>query len=646
MMVKTQNYWIGGLLIVCISGSIYVNPQKWIRTLSLNFIVVGFLIAWVMLNRNTNLTTIANQQGTVIEAKPSYAIIKINHQKYYLSNFQLKLLLDQRVIINAKVEALTKSHYFVFPFDNYLNDQRVFKQLKDVQLTNQSWHYLRYYFYEKVFNFANHELVQVFLFNIRDKSQTFQKQLEHLNVGYLLNFNSLSIWGLWTLFSKIGFISKHKKALNLMFGLFWIWWYFLNCSWLLMRFLIKATLKNQPKLKSWSNFASFWVPCLIFPSYVGSRGFLYFVICYLFIKLFNQQSSKLMLIGVFLIPLKIYYDYQINLTAPIWDFILVPILLTTNLLTTVIVICGNNQQWLNYLSIWLVHLFKIVKWLSYSFNLGYQNLYGVILIYLVLLIWFSYHWKWKHHFFWLALVISIYLLNWLLKPQHHLEMLNVGNGNSFVYFNKYKNLTILFDCGVGKGFSTQIPTQYLRYLGVNKVDAIFISHNHQDHFNALENLQRNFQIKAIYYRDTTIEELTFKNVTIRVFSNPVAKSENNKSLTIFVDVNKVRLLFTGDIEKASETYFIENLNFVNYLKQRPVDILQIPHHGSKTSSSYEFIKLVNPKIALISGMVYQRLRFPDQQTISTLNFLRISYYVTAGVNNIRIALNSGYIQTL
>lgn len=91
-----------------------------------------------MLNRNTNLTTIANQQGTVIEAKPSYAIIKINHQKYYLSNFQLKLLLDQRVIINAKVEALTKSHYFVFPFDNYLNDQRVFKQLKDVQLTNQS----------------------------------------------------------------------------------------------------------------------------------------------------------------------------------------------------------------------------------------------------------------------------------------------------------------------------------------------------------------------------------------------------------------------------------------------------------------------------------------------------------------------------
>ncbi|WP_157823748.1 MBL fold metallo-hydrolase [Mesoplasma syrphidae] len=599
------------------------------------------------MNQNSkDIVSITNQEGTVIEAKPSYAIIKVNYQNYYVSNYHLNLILDQRVRINGNVEILSKNHYFTFQFQTYLNHQRVFKQIKEIEITNQNWHYLRYYFYQTIFNFADHELIHLFLFNIKDKSQNFQSLIQNLNLSHLLNFNSLSIWGLWILITKIPNINNHQNILKVLFSLLWIWWFFLNYSWVLMRFLLKATFKNYKKLKPWSNFASFWVPCLLFPSYVGSNGFWYFTICYLFLKLLKRQRVKISLIGLLLIPLKIYYDFQINLLSPVWDFILAPFLLLINVIVTTTFIFGANPVWLNGLELWLNHLFKIVGWLSYSINIGYQDFFGVFLIYMILILWCSFQWNWKYQLLWLILVGSIYLIIWLMKPSHHLEMLNVGNGNSFIYFNKYKNLTVLFDCGVGKGFSKQLPSQYLKYLGINKIDAIFISHNHEDHFNALENLQMKFYVKNVYYRIGNFDELIIKNLTIKIFNNSLAKSENNKSLVIIVDFANTRLLFTGDIERVTENYLMTNSEFLNYLRLRRLDILQVAHHGSKTSSNYDFIKLLNPRMGLISGMYYQRLKFPDQQTLNTFKSLNIVYYITEGFKNVRINFSSGLVKVL
>ena len=57
-----------------------------------------------------------------------------------------------------------------------------------------------------------------------------------------------------------------------------------------------------------------------------------------------------------------------------------------------------------------------------------------------------------------------------------------------------------------------------------------------------------------------------------------------------------KMLFTGDVEVEAEEEIVKRYGNTNYLK---ADILKVAHHGSKTSSSEELLKLVKPKISLI-----------------------------------------------
>jgi len=71
---------------------------------------------------------------------------------------------------------------------------------------------------------------------------------------------------------------------------------------------------------------------------------------------------------------------------------------------------------------------------------------------------------------------------------------------------------------------------------------------------------------------------------------------NNNSIVMRLNYGNFKMLFTGDIEAEAEEEIVKLYNNTNYLES---DILKVAHHGSKTSSSEKFLKLVNPKIGLI-----------------------------------------------
>ncbi|WP_028124113.1 hypothetical protein [Mesoplasma melaleucae] len=90
----------------------------------------------------------------------------------------------------------------------------------------------------------------------------------------------------------------------------------------------------------------------------------------------------------------------------------------------------------------------------------------------------------------------------------------------------------------------------------------------------------------------------------------------------------------GDAERQTETYLLNQLDFLYIIGLKKVNILQIGHHGSKTSTSIEFIKFINPDIALISGENEGgNKKFLHQETLNTLDKLQIKYYITNGINN-------------
>ena len=100
--------------------------------------------------------------------------------------------------------------------------------------------------------------------------------------------------------------------------------------------------------------------------------------------------------------------------------------------------------------------------------------------------------------------------------------------------------------------------------------------------------------------------------------NENSEEENDNSMVILIDHRGFKTLFTGDISENVE----KKIN-------RDIDILKVAHHGSRTSTSKEFLENTSPKFALISAGVNNSYGHPHQEVLQNLEKHGIIYYVTA-----------------
>ena len=82
-------------------------------------------------------------------------------------------------------------------------------------------------------------------------------------------------------------------------------------------------------------------------------------------------------------------------------------------------------------------------------------------------------------------------------------------------------------------------------------------------------------------------------------------------------------LFTGDVERKAEEYYVNK-----YGRFLDVDILKVPHHGSKTSSTKPFLDLVSPEISIISAGIKNKFNHPSQEIIERLEDYNTRIYRT------------------
>ncbi|MDY2728363.1 MAG: DNA internalization-related competence protein ComEC/Rec2, partial [Candidatus Onthovivens sp.] len=111
------------------------------------------------------------------------------------------------------------------------------------------------------------------------------------------------------------------------------------------------------------------------------------------------------------------------------------------------------------------------------------------------------------------------------------------------------------------------------------------------------------------------KEVTFKNLNSYW---TVDSEENDKSLVIYSEIGGKEFLFMGDA-----TIKIENSIMKDY--KLDIDILKLGHHGSDTSSSYDFLKYIHPKVAIISCGKNNKYHHPSLSTLQSLNKLGIPY---------------------
>ena len=100
---------------------------------------------------------------------------------------------------------------------------------------------------------------------------------------------------------------------------------------------------------------------------------------------------------------------------------------------------------------------------------------------------------------------------------------------------------------------------------------------------------------------------------------------NNNSLICKLVYKDFSMLFTGDIEEIAEKAILKKYKGSQLLKST---ILKVAHHGSKTSSSKEFISTVQPQIALIGVGINNKFGHPSNRTIENLKDINCKIYRT------------------
>lgn len=210
---------------------------------------------------------------------------------------------------------------------------------------------------------------------------------------------------------------------------------------------------------------------------------------------------------------------------------------------------------------------------------------------------------------------------------------------------KTKNHTLLFDTGVRRsadedsGERVILPS--LRALGINVIDTLVVSHADIDHSGGLATLIQSIWVKKAYasfqlddfldreerllgqkieslnpllsYERCAVgQQFVIDKVSFR-FLNSVTdtiplKSTNHQSCILAIEGQYHRLLLTGDILAEQEQQLYQSTAF-----SPPYQIVQVPHHGSKSSSSQEFINEVQAKYAIAQTAYKNRFKHPHPQ---------------------------------
>lgn len=220
-------------------------------------------------------------------------------------------------------------------------------------------------------------------------------------------------------------------------------------------------------------------------------------------------------------------------------------------------------------------------------------------------------------------------------------VLDVGQGTAVVVTAGQR--TLVYDTGggepAGANMASAVVLPWLRQRGVTALDTLVISHPDNDHSAGAGTLLGAMEVAGVYYGGEMPElaggqpclaGIAWRWPTGQQFrflspASLAARSSNDSSCVLSIEASGHRLLLAGDVERAREHELVRHWG-----EALASDWLLVAHHGSRTSSSYAFLKTVQPDIAVVSSGYANRFGHPHPDVIERIEVMGGTVYGTAG----------------
>ncbi len=571
---------------------------------------------------------------------------------------------DSITLKGSLKEPLNNTIPNTFNYKKYLYYKKIYylftvKEIVEIKPSSHLFYKLQNWVYERCEKIDNKGYLTMLIYGKKSIDQDTYSSLQDLGVVHLFAISGLHI-GIFSLsLEKVLKKLKIKSFFRTIIIIIFLSLYAALIGFpasvlraLTMYILLKFSkfLKTQGKVELQTYevlLLSVSFLLLINPYLLYDTGFLYSSLCTFGLIYYNDKTKNYFLkslkttyiASLWSLPVTISLNYFYNLLSPFFNIFYVPFIsylfYPICLLTFVFPVLSPLLKILIFMLESLTAFFNcfskniilpkmpiiiiIIYYLNIFLLSKYKKIYFHILNLVILITY-----PWQYNF---TKSLSVYYLdvlqgdaNILISPKN-MEVTMIDTGGITTDENYYTAKNII---------------KFFHSINIKKIDNLIISHGDFDHIGNAFYLVNNIKVEKVIFNNNEFNELetnlikilqdkkiefqkgdsnlqgeyfTWQFLNTRLYDN-----ENDNSLVTYLKYQDYAFLFMGDASKLKEEDIIKKY------KLTKIDFLKVGHHGSKTSSSKEFISKINPKYSIISVGRNNKYGHPNKETLKVLEY--------------------------